>query len=149
MEHSYIQSPLGWLKLSVADNQVFAIDRVRAKGSSSSHLSPIMTRLQAQLREYFAGKRQKFDLPLAERGTPFQRQVWRKMAQIPYGRSLSYGDLAAQVGKPGAARAVGSACGKNPWLILVPCHRVLAANGGMGGFALGLKAKQCLLNLEQ
>ncbi len=101
-----------------------------------------------QLREYFAGTRSEFDLPLAPQGTPFQRSVWRKLQEIPYGETISYGELARRVGNPKASRAVGSANGANPLPIVIPCHRVIAGDGTLGGFGGGLPTKQTLLALE-
>jgi methylated-DNA-[protein]-cysteine S-methyltransferase len=102
-----------------------------------------------QLREYFAGKRSEFDLPLAPEGTAFQRSVWRQLQEIPYGETISYGELARRVGNPKASRAVGSANGANPLPIVIPCHRVIAGDGTLGGFGGGLPTKQTLLALEQ
>jgi methylated-DNA-[protein]-cysteine S-methyltransferase len=102
-----------------------------------------------QLREYFAGKRADFDLPLAPEGTAFQRTVWRQLQEIPYGQTISYGELARRVGNPRASRAVGSANGANPLPIVIPCHRVIAGDGTLGGFGGGLPAKQTLLALER
>jgi methylated-DNA-[protein]-cysteine S-methyltransferase len=101
-----------------------------------------------QLRDYFAGRRTEFDLPLAPEGTPFQRAVWRQLQDIPYGETISYGELARRVGNPKASRAVGSANGANPIPIVIPCHRVIAAGGKLGGFGGGLPVKQALLDLE-
>ena len=100
-----------------------------------------------QLDEYFAGKRRRFDLPLAPAGTDFQRRVWRALLEIPYGEAISYGELARRVGKPRAARAVGAANGANPIAIIIPCHRVVGASG-IGGYAGGLNIKRHLLSLE-
>ncbi len=101
-----------------------------------------------QLQEYFAGARRRFDLPLAPRGTEFQRRVWRALTQIPYGQTTSYGELARRIGKPGASRAVGLANGANPLPIIVPCHRVIGADGSLTGFGGGLPIKRKLLALE-
>ncbi len=101
-----------------------------------------------QLREYFDGKRCAFDLPLAPHGTPFQQRVWRALARIPYGRTLAYGALARRIGRPGAARAVGMANHHNPLPIIVPCHRVIGADGGLTGYGGGLERKRWLLALE-
>jgi methylated-DNA-[protein]-cysteine S-methyltransferase len=101
-----------------------------------------------QLREYFAGRRTGFDLPLAPEGTSFQRAVWRQLQDIPYGGTISYGELARRVGNPKASRAVGSANGANPLPIVIPCHRVIGADGKLGGFGGGLPIKQALLELE-
>jgi len=104
---------------------------------------------RAQVEDYFAKKRQHFDLPLAAHGTAFQERVWAALREIPFGATTSYGALAAQLGSPRAARAVGSANGANPICLIVPCHRVIAANGSLGGFAFGLEIKQALLAHEQ
>jgi len=103
----------------------------------------------AQLGEYFRGERRAFDLKLdLSAGTPFQQRVWQGTADIPFGEVRSYGELAAAIGAPGTARAVGQALGANPVPIVVPCHRVVSADGGLGGFALGLRIKRALLRLE-
>lgn len=102
----------------------------------------------AQLEEYFAGKRRRFELSLAPRGTMFQRQVWRALTEIPYGRTISYGELARRIGNPSASRAVGLANGANPLPIIVPCHRVIGADGSLTGFGGGLPIKRRLLALE-
>jgi len=101
-----------------------------------------------QLEEYFAGERRAFDLPLAPQGTDFQRTVWRELTRIPYGQTVSYGELARRVGNPQASRAVGLANGKNPLPIIVPCHRVIGANGSLTGFGGGVEIKRKLLTLE-
>ncbi len=103
----------------------------------------------AQLREYFAGERLGFELALAPRGTPFRLAVWRQLARIPFGTTISYGELARRIGKPAASRAVGAANGANPLPIIVPCHRVIGASGRLTGFGGGLPAKQWLLDHEQ
>ncbi len=103
----------------------------------------------AQLDEYFAGTRHEFDLELAPEGTPFQLAVWEQLRRIPYGETISYGELAQRVERPGAARAVGAANGQNPIAIIVPCHRVVGADGSLTGFGGGLVWKQRLLDLEQ
>ncbi len=102
-----------------------------------------------QLRAYFAGELLQFDLPLAPVGTQFQQQVWQALQSIPYGQTRSYGEIAAQVGKPLASRAVGAANGRNPLPIVIPCHRVIGATGSLTGFGGGLEAKSLLLRLEQ
>jgi methylated-DNA-[protein]-cysteine S-methyltransferase len=101
-----------------------------------------------QLDEYFAGERTEFDLPLNPAGTPFQRRVWDALKTIPYGEIRSYGEIAEQIGRPGAARAVGLANGRNPISIVVPCHRVIGASGALTGYGGGLERKQYLLDLE-
>ena len=103
----------------------------------------------AQLEAYFEGRRQSFDLPLAPEGTPFQRAVWQALTEIPYGETISYGELARRIGKPHASRAVGLANGANPLPIVVPCHRVIGADGSLTGFGGGLDIKRKLLSLER
>ena len=102
-----------------------------------------------QLDEYFAGDRVAFDLALAPRGTPFLLEVWDQLCRIPYGETISYGELATRVDRPGAARAVGAANGQNPIAIIVPCHRVIGKDGGLTGFAGGYEAKRYLLEIER
>lgn len=103
---------------------------------------------QDQLARYFAGELRAFDLPLAPAGTPFQRSVWDALRRIGYGQTASYGQIAAAIGSPGATRAVGSAVGANPIPVIIPCHRIIRADGSIGGFALGLDAKRLLMNIE-
>ena len=101
-----------------------------------------------QLDEYFAGERSSFDLALAAAGSPFQERVWRALLEIPYGETISYGELARRIGRPDAVRAVGTANGRNPISIVVPCHRVIGADGSLTGYGGGLDRKQFLLELE-
>ncbi|WP_338066296.1 methylated-DNA--[protein]-cysteine S-methyltransferase [Paenibacillus montanisoli] len=101
-----------------------------------------------QLRDYLGGKLTWFDVPLSVRGTPFQQSVWEALKRIPHGQTCSYSDIALQIGKPSAVRAVGTAIGANPVLIVVPCHRVVGKNGSLTGFRGGMKAKEQLLRLE-
>ena len=103
---------------------------------------------ESQLREYFTGTRRVFDLPMLPVGTDFQRAVWQRCAEIPYGETMTYGQLAESIGRPKAARAVGAALGANPLWIVVPCHRVVGASGSLTGFAGGLDAKAWLLSFE-
>lgn len=102
-----------------------------------------------QLAEYFGGKRKRFDIPVDLKGTAFQKQVWQELAKIPFGQTLSYNEVAKRIKNPKAVRAVGSANGKNPVCIIIPCHRVIAADGSIGGYAGGINIKQQLLALEQ
>ena len=110
--------------------------------------SEILQASEAQLAEYFAGTRTSFDLPLAPQGTAFQLQVWHELARIPFGATISYAQLAQRIGKPEAVRAVGAANGRNPLPIVLPCHRVIGADGALVGFGGGLPTKQFLLRLE-
>jgi O-6-methylguanine DNA methyltransferase len=113
---------------------------------NDAHFEPLMQ----QLNEYFDGKRTQFNWELdISTGTEFQQIVWQALKKIPYGKSLSYGELARKIGKPKASRAVGNACGKNPIPILIPCHRVLGSQDNLGGFSAGLKLKKTLLSIEK
>jgi O-6-methylguanine DNA methyltransferase len=131
-------------------SDVFA--RMSASGLSERETKDVpgfVTALQVQLERYFMGERIRFDVPLdLSGGTPFQQSVWRGAQKIAFGKSETYGSLAAKLGKPRATRAVGSALGANPVPIIVPCHRVLRSGGGLGGFSRGLDAKRKLLEIE-
>lgn len=110
---------------------------------------PLLLEAHAQLLAYFDGQRQSFDLPLqTTAGTPFQQAVWRALQAIPFGHTSTYGDIAQRIGQPQAMRAVGAAIGRNPWSVVVPCHRVVGAKGSLTGYAGGLERKQHLLALE-
>jgi methylated-DNA-[protein]-cysteine S-methyltransferase len=155
VNYAYLDSPVG--TLLVAGNAE-AIERiafpVRGKSVKPEHAWQASSRGTVaealhQLREYFAGTRTGFDLPLAPNGTEFQRAVWRQLQEIPYGETISYGELARRIGNPKASRAVGSANGANPLPVVIPCHRVIAGDGSLGGFGGGLSTKQFLLSLEQ
>lgn len=113
-----------------------------------SRPTPLLEEGRRQLLEYLAGERQTFDLPLAPAGTPFQREVWKALQTIPYGQTRSYGDIARQIGRPKAFRAVGMANHENPIPIFIPCHRVVGSDGSLTGYAGGLELKKALLGLE-
>ena len=154
MNYAYLETPIGTLLIVGDDAAVHRItfpQRGRAAKTEpewqESQRGPVGEAMR-QLREYFAGKRVAFDLPLAPEGTVFQRSVWRQLQEIPYGETISYGELACRVGNPKASRAVGSANGANPLPIVIPCHRVIAGDGTVGGFGGGLPTKQTLLALE-
>ena len=112
------------------------------------HDLPVLHRAAAELAEYFAGERTCFALPLAPVGTPFQRDVWTAIANVPYGETIAYRELAARVGRPESIRAAGAATGRNPLSIIVPCHRIVGADGALNGYAGGLARKRALLALE-
>jgi len=133
-------------------------DETALHGLHFAHRSPRLTELRSaraqfagareQLEQYFAGERRTFDLPLELEGPAFHRRVWEALLTIPYGETRSYGQIAARVGDPGAARAVGFANGRNPIAIVVPCHRVIGADGSLTGYGGGLPRKRTLLDLE-
>ena len=147
-----IASPVGKLRLVASEKGLVAIDvrnnakqEVTAKNPSAQ---AVLIQTKKQLEQYFAGKRTTFDVALDFVGTEFQVQAWRALCRIPFGRTISYGQQAANIKKPKAYRAVGSANGKNPIPIIVPCHRVVASDGSLGGYSLGLRMKKQLLALE-
>ena len=149
-------SPVGILKLVATENALVAVlwenenpKRVRLAELIEQVNHPILLEAQKQLREYFAGTRQQFDLPLDFEGTVFQKKVWQALLSIPFGETRSYRDIAEQVGNIKAVRAVGAANGKNPISIIAPCHRVVGVNGKLVGFAGGLNNKEILLGLEK
>jgi methylated-DNA-[protein]-cysteine S-methyltransferase len=109
---------------------------------------PLFGELRRQLGAYAEGRLRAFDLPLAPRGTPFQRKIWRLLREIPFGSTLSYGALGLRAGRPGAGRAVGAAMGRNPLLLIQPCHRVIGGDGSLCGFGAGLDLKKALLDFE-
>jgi methylated-DNA-[protein]-cysteine S-methyltransferase len=110
---------------------------------------PVLIQAENQLKEYFSGKRKKFELKLDWHGTDFQKKVWKALLSIPYGKTASYADIAKKVGTPKAVRAVGSANAKNPVCIIAPCHRVITSSGALGGYSGGLENKKLLLDLEK
>jgi len=148
-----IESPIGPLTITAEDGVLTALHMHRQRhfpstpestGRDERALAPIVDQLQS----YFAGERTAFKLPLRLAGTPFQQRVWAGLQEIPYGETISYAELAQWVGNPRAMRAVGQANGRNPVAIVVPCHRVIAADGGIGGYGGGLDRKTWLLEHE-
>lgn len=121
----------------------------RFDGDAAREQTPLIRRAKEQLDEYLSGRRSAFELPLAPRGTEFQRGVWRCLLEIPYGQTATYAQIAAGVGNPKATRAVGGANNKNPIAIFLPCHRVIGTNGSLTGYAGGLEIKQRLLEIER
>ena len=149
----HLDSPVGTLTVAATDAGLHAIEFPRNRHpadrrgwTEGDHA--VIDATASQLRDYFAGRLKGFDLPLAPRGTDFQRAVWMTLAGIGYGETISYAQLAQRVGKPTAMRAVGAANGRNPLPIVLPCHRVIGADGSLTGFGGGLPTKQFLLELE-
>ena len=145
-----LRTPVGVLRVTADAIGVVAIERVKQLASvdGDSKANRLAEKAVAQLREYFAGKRRRFDVPLHLDGTTFQQRAWAAMRKIPFGSTISYAQQAKQIGNPRATRAVGTANGANPVPIIVPCHRVVASDGSLGGYALGLAMKRRLLALE-
>ena len=158
--HNY-ESPIGTLHIAVnRHGEVLRIGMQPQQSWPDGYVTELNKfacgEVEYQLSEYFAGTRQRFDLPLSLIGTPFQQSVWERLQRLPYGSTITYGELALKIGNRWAARAVGGAVARNPLPILVPCHRVLPASGGIGAYALhslpdgsGTETKRFLLELEQ
>jgi methylated-DNA-[protein]-cysteine S-methyltransferase len=127
-------------------NGKHAPDRKSDWADNPSH--PVLKKVSAQIEEYLQGKRRNFSIPLASSGTDFQRAVWQQIERIPFGETISYTELAKRAGAPKASRAAGAATGRNPFTIIVPCHRVVGKDGGLGGYAGGLNRKKRLLEVE-
>ena len=154
--YSFLPSPVGRLKLVASDTGLAAIlwekddpARVRLGDMVENPDHPILKETARQLGDYFAGQLQAFTVPLDFRGTDFQKQVWAALLAIPFGETRTYGEIARQLGRPSASRAVGAANGRNPISIIAPCHRVLGSDGSLTGFAGGLAAKELLLGHER
>lgn len=154
--HLLLPSPLGRLKIVASESHLHALlwpnedpRRVPLPDSAHRPQHSLLQETRRQLQAYFEGRLRRFDLPMHLTGTEFQCAIWKHLREIPYGQTLSYAELASSAGYPRAHRAAGSANGKNPLSILVPCHRVLGADGNLRGFAGGEQAKAWLLNLEK
>lgn len=152
---THMSSPVGRLKLVASGKGLVAIlwqdddpGRVKLGAMEEDEAHPILAETRRQLGEYFAGTRQAFDIPLDFHGTAFQKSVWGALLAIPFGETRTYAEIARQIGRPSAMRAVGAANGRNPISIVAPCHRVIGANGALTGFAGGLEAKAHLLGIE-
>ena len=153
---THLQSPVGRLKLVAGGAGLVAIlwedddpNRVRLGAMAEQPDHAVLAETSRQLGDYFAGRRQNFTVKLDFRGTDFQKQVWAALLAIPFGETRSYGQIAQELGRPSASRAVGAANGRNPISIIAPCHRVVGANGALTGFAGGLAAKTYLLDHER
>jgi methylated-DNA-[protein]-cysteine S-methyltransferase len=149
----WLESPIGVLRLVAEDGAIvglFMEERARATAwaAAAGAGEAVLDEAVRQLTAWFAGERTSFDLPLRAEGTPFQMAVWQALQEIPYGETMGYGALAARLGHPSAARAVGLANGRNPLAIVVPCHRVIGASGALTGYGGGLERKRFLLELE-
>jgi len=154
--YTEMKSPLGTLLLTAENGSLIGVhfpgqkhDRPRQPHWQRADDEPVLAQARTQLAEYFAGRRTRFDLPLAARGTSFQQAVWRALLAVPFGGTSTYGAIAAAIRKPSAVRAVGSAIGANPIGIVVPCHRVIGRDGSLTGYAGGLERKAKLLALER
>lgn len=149
--HRHIDSPTGVLRLECDDRYLTGVDWIapstgRRAGKEHSH--PLLDQAALELEEYFAGNRTRFTLPLQPVGTEFQRTVWRRLEAVDYGQTASYADVARSLPHPSSPRAVGGAVGRNPIVIIIPCHRIIGAQGDLTGFGGGLERKKTLLALE-
>ena len=154
-----VKTPVGALRVTASADRLLSIELPRQQATEpiekwlagrllSRRRTPALRQALTELRQYFAGKRRRFEVRSAPSGTEFQQHVWRLIAAIPYGETVTYGDIAAQVGGPHLARAVGAATGANPIPIIIPCHRVIGADGSMTGYGGGLRMKVWLLRHE-
>ncbi len=150
-----LRTSLGLLLLVAEDDALTGLHFVGGKHVPAIDASwreeagfPLFARCLAQVEEYLAGERGRFELPLAPKGTPFQQRVWREIAKVPFGETITYAQLAARAGAPGSARAAGAATGRNPLSLVIPCHRIVATDGSLTGYAGGLARKEKLLALE-
>lgn len=148
---SYYQSPVGWFKLTANDHSLLSLELNAQPITSMKHSvsHPILMKTHTELSEYFDGKRKIFSIPLAFHGTDFQMQCWKALADIPYGETRSYKDVAINILNPKAVRAVGMANNRNKIAIIIPCHRVIGSNGKLVGFGGGLTMKEWLLAHEK
>ena len=147
MHETTYTSPIGPIRLRADDDAL--LELTFGEGQDTDTRSAVLDAARAQLDEYFAGTRTTFDLPVRLSGSPWEERVWAELQTIPYGETTSYGALALRLGAPTAARAVGSANGRNPVSIVVPCHRVIGSTGALTGYAWGVERKAALLDLER
>lgn len=143
------ESPFGTMVLTEEDGALTSLYLGEKLPAGAAGPTPLLQAAMAQLEEYFRGERTQFSLPLAPKGTLFQREVWQELTRIPYGETITYRQLAERLGRPKASRAVGHANGKNPIWIIQPCHRVVGSDGSLTGYAGGLAMKQALLDWER
>jgi methylated-DNA-[protein]-cysteine S-methyltransferase len=150
--YTTVASPVGALLLTAEDGRLTGLYMPAEAHAPAPGARPddgAFATARRQLEEYFGGERHSFDLPVAPSGTPFQQRVWEELQRIGYGETISYGELASRIGRPGAARAAGAANGANPVSIVIPCHRVIGSTGTLTGYGGGLEAKRFLLDLER
>lgn len=144
-----LDTPVGILTLLSTQKGLAELRKLNKKSDQKLLQEEGLNQFNSELNEYFLGTRKQFDLPLDMEGTDFQKAVWKAVAKVPYGKVVTYSDLAKQIGHPKAVRAVGTALGKNPVCIVVPCHRVVPKSGGIGNYAYGASMKQWLIDFEK
>lgn len=149
--HNFLKTPVGWLAITTSETALQKIDFLKTKPrqSASTKQPSILKKTTKQLEEFFQGQRKVFDLDLDLKGTDFQKKVWKALMKVPFGKTLSYKDIAKKVGNDKASRAIGMANNKNPIPLVIPCHRILGSNGKLVGYAPGVDKKEWLLNLEK
>jgi methylated-DNA-[protein]-cysteine S-methyltransferase len=147
MHIDYMDSPIGTIEIKASTRGITHLVFTDQKNTPTNTCN-VLNQCKKQLNEYFSGKRKSFSLPLDSKGTDFQKSIWSALVDIPFGKTVSYGDIANVINNPKAVRAVGAANGKNPISIIVPCHRVIGSNGKLTGYAWGLERKSWLLNHE-
>ena len=147
MQKSYFKSPIGLLEIICKNNKLISL-KLTEKQEKSTIETDFIYSIKSQLDEYFLGKRQIFNIKIDPEGTEFQKSIWMELLKIPYGTTKSYSEIALIAGYRNAQRAVGSACNKNPIMIIIPCHRVISKNGKLSGYAYGNNIKEKLLNIE-
>lgn len=148
MEKSYFKSPVGILEIICKNDELISL-KLTDNAIQRTTETDFIREIKCQLGEYFSGKRQNFDIKTNPKGTAFQKLVWKELQKITYGQTVSYSDIAEKIGRENAQRAVGSACNKNPVMIIIPCHRVISKKGDSGGFAYGNNIKQKLIGIEK
>jgi len=146
---AYYKSPLGFLEITGTERGILTLDFIEKVPARQQEVSPALQEAVKQIDQYFQGQRKEFSLPLELQGTDFQKQVWHKLMAIPFGQTRSYLDVAKEMGREKAARAVGNANNKNKIAIIIPCHRVIGSNGALTGYASGIWRKEWLLKHEQ
>ncbi len=149
MDKFYYNSPIGSLKIIASENAVDQIQFLTRNFPSSIPKTNYGKKIKQELDQYFKGSRSKFTLKFKAEGTQFQKDVWNAMKKVKYSKTVSYQDIAKMVHRPKAVRAVGTACGRNPLPIVIPCHRIITSDGKLGGYGGGIKKKEWLLNHEK
>jgi methylated-DNA-[protein]-cysteine S-methyltransferase len=149
VKFAFYHSPIGLIRIEAEEEALTGLRFAEIEEKPSSPLPGVLRDALRQLEQYFLGRRTKFELALRPAGTPFQKDVWKALQRVPYGRTASYKDIAAAVGRPAAVRAVGAANGDNPISIIIPCHRVIGADGRLTGYGGGIERKEWLLRHEQ
>jgi len=146
---TYYHSPIGWIEIQASHDAVTSLVFCDERKNDTGSDSPILAECVRQLDEYFSGRRTCFDISVHQKGTKFQQSVWNALTGIPFGKTVSYGDVAKMLNNPKSMRAVGAANGKNKLWIIIPCHRVIGANGSLTGYAGGTERKKWLLDHEK